>query len=164
MVSFLTKNHLQEEKLTRNRRGAHRRGPQENRSPGRVMQPEAKGASSAQKAEEPRTFIPRASGGSLALLLCSWLVVLDSLPPMDCITSGFPVPHYPPEFTQTRVRSVGDAIQPSHPLSSPSPPALSLSHHQGLFQWVSSSHQVTTGLELQLQNWSFQWIFRIGFL
>ena len=58
---------------------------------------------------------------------------------MDCSTPGFPVLHYLPEFAQTHVHWVGDAIQPSHPLSSPSPPALSLSQHQGLFQWVSSS-------------------------
>ena len=54
--------------------------------------------------------------------------------PMDCSTPGFPVYHQLPEFTQTHVHRVGDAIQPSHPLSSPSPPALSLSQHQGLFQ------------------------------
>ena len=54
--------------------------------------------------------------------------------PMDCSTPGFPVLHYLPEFTQTHVRRVGNTIQPSHPLSSPSPPALNLSQHQGLFQ------------------------------
>ena len=69
-----------------------------------------------------------------------------------------------PEFTQTHVHRVGDAIQPSHPLSSPSPSALNLSQHQGLFKWVSSSHQVATELELQLQHQSFQLIFRIDFL
>ena len=53
---------------------------------------------------------------------------------MDCSTPGFPVLHYLPELTQTHVHRVGDAIQPSHPLSSPSPPASSLSQHQGLFQ------------------------------
>ena len=57
---------------------------------------------------------------------------------MDCSTPGRPVPHHLPEFTQTHVHWVSDAIQPSHPLSFPSPPAFSLSHHQGLFQWVSS--------------------------
>ena len=62
--------------------------------------------------------------------------------PMDCSTPGFPVYHQLPEFTQTHVHWVGDAIQPSHPLSSPSPPAFNLSQHQGLFNWVSSSHQV----------------------
>ena len=62
--------------------------------------------------------------------------------PMDCSTPGFPVLHYLPEFTQTHVHWVSDAIQSSHPLSSPSAPALNLSQHQGLFQWVSSLHQV----------------------
>ena len=62
--------------------------------------------------------------------------------PMDCSTPGFPVHHHLLEFTQTHVHWVGDAIQPSHPLLSPSPPAFSLAQHQGLFQWVSSSRQV----------------------
>ena len=61
----------------------------------------------------------------------------------------------------THVHRVGDATQPSHPLSSPSPPALDLSQHQGLFQWVSSSHQVAKVLEFQLQHQSFQWIFKL---
>ena len=83
--------------------------------------------------------------------------------PMNCSTPGLPVPHQLPEFTQTHVHRVGDAIQPSHPLTSPSP-AFSLSHHQGLFQWVSSSHQVAKVLEFQLPHQSFQWIFRTDFL
>ena len=62
--------------------------------------------------------------------------------PVDCSTPGFPVHHQLPEPTQTHVRHVGDTIQPSHPLSSPSPPALNLSQHQGLFQWVNSFHEV----------------------
>ena len=62
------------------------------------------------------------------------------------------------------IESVGDVIQPSHPLSSPSPPVFNLSQHQGLFQWVSSSPQVAKVLELQLQHQSFQWIFRTDFL
>ena len=61
--------------------------------------------------------------------------------PMDCSTPGHHVHQQLPEFTQTHVHWVGDAIQPSHPLSAPSPPAFNLSQHQGLFQWVSSSHQ-----------------------
>ena len=77
---------------------------------------------------------------------------------------GFPVHHQLPEFTKTHVHWVGDAIQPSHPLSSPSPLALNLSQHQGLFQWVSSLHQVAKVLEFQLQHQSFQWIFRTDFL
>ena len=84
--------------------------------------------------------------------------------PMDCSTPGLPVHHQLPEFTQTHVHWVGDAIQPSYPLSSPSPPAFSLFQHQGLFQWLSSSHQVPKVLEFQLQHQSFQWIFRTDFL
>ena len=79
-------------------------------------------------------------------------------------TSGLPVHHQLPESTQTHVHRVGDAIKPSHSLSSPSPPALNLSQHQGLFQSVSSSHQVAKVSELQLQHQSFQWIFRVDFL
>ena len=67
-------------------------------------------------------------------------------------------------FAPTHLDCISDAIQPSHPLSSPSPPAPNLSQHQGLFQWVSSSHQVTKVLELQLQHQSLQWIFRVDFL
>ena len=68
--------------------------------------------------------------------------------PMDCSTSGFPLHHQLPELAQTHVYCVGDAIQPSHPLSSPSPPAFNLSQHQSLFHWVSSSNQ-----------WSKYWSF-----
>ena len=68
---------------------------------------------------------------------------------MDCNTPGFPVLHCLLESTQTFVHRVGDATQPSYPLSSPSPPAFRLSQHQGLFQWVSSLHQVAQGLECQ---------------
>ena len=76
--------------------------------------------------------------------------------PVDCNTSGFPVLHHLPEFAQTHVHRVSDAIQPSHPLSSPSSPALNLSQNQGLFQRVSSSHLVAKVLELQLQHQSIQ--------
>ena len=72
--------------------------------------------------------------------------------PVYCITLGFPVHHQLLELTQTHVHRVGDAIQPSHILSSPSPPAFNLSQHQGLFQWVSSSHQVAKVMEFQLQH------------
>ena len=75
--------------------------------------------------------------------------------PMDCSTPGSSVLHSLLEFAQTHVRWVGDVIQPSHPLSPPSSPALNLSQHQGLFQWVGSSHKVTKVLELQLQHQSF---------
>ena len=70
--------------------------------------------------------------------------------PMNHSTPGLPVHHQLLEFNQTRVHWVGDAIQPSHPLSSPSPPAPNLSQHQGLLQWVSSSHEVAKVLEFQL--------------
>ena len=83
---------------------------------------------------------------------------------MECSTPGFPVLHCLPEVAQTHVHWLSDVIQPSYLLSSPSPPALNLSQHQGLFKWVSSSHQVAKVLELQLQHQSFQWIFRVDFL
>ena len=88
---------------------------------------------------------------ALVHLLC-FRSVAQSCPtlcnPMERSTPGLPVPHQLPEFTQTHVHRVSDAIQPSHPLSSPSPPAFNLSQHQGLFQGVSSSQQVAEGLEL----------------
>ena len=70
--------------------------------------------------------------------------------PMNRSTPGLPVHHQLPEFTQTRVHRVSDAIQPSHPLSSPSPPASNPSQHQSIFQWVNSSHEVAKVLEFQL--------------
>ena len=70
--------------------------------------------------------------------------------PMNCSTPGLPVHHQLPEFTQTHIHRVGDAIQPSHPLSSPFPPAPNPSQHQNLFQWVNSSHEVAKVLEFQL--------------
>ena len=75
---------------------------------------------------------------------------------MDCRLPGFPVHHQILELAQTQVSQVGDAIQPSNPLLFPSPPAISLSQHQGLFQEVSSLHQVAKVWELQLQHESFQ--------
>ena len=84
--------------------------------------------------------------------------------PMNCNTPGLPVHHQLPEFTQTHVHRVGDAIQPSHPLSSPSPPASNPSQHQGLFQWINSSHEVAKVLEFQLQHQSFQWAPRTDLL
>ena len=83
---------------------------------------------------------------------------------MNCSTPGLPVYRQLPESTQTHVHWVSDAIQPSHPLSSPSPPAFNLSQHQGLLKWVSSSHQVAKVLEFQLQHQSFQWTPRTDFL
>ena len=76
--------------------------------------------------------------------------------PMDYSTPGFPVHHQLPELTQTHVHWIGNAIQPSHPLLSPSPPTFNLSQHQGLLKKVSSSHQVTNILEFQLQHQCFQ--------
>ena len=83
---------------------------------------------------------------------------------MDCSTPGFLVHHQLPEIAQTHVPRVGDAIQPSHPLSSPFPPTFNLYQRQGLFKWVSSSHQVAKVLEFQPQHQFFQWIFRTDFL
>ena len=88
----------------------------------------------------------------------SYLTLCD---PIDCSMLGLPVHHQLPEFTQTHV---WDAIQPSHPLLSPSLPTFNISQHQGLFKWVSSLHQVAKVLEFQLQHQSFQWIFRTDFL
>ena len=82
---------------------------------------------------------------------------------MNWNTPGLPVHHHP-GFTQTRVHCIGAAIQPCHPLSSPSPPAFNLSQYQGLFKWVSSSHQVAKILEFQLQHQSFQWTLRTDLL
>ena len=82
---------------------------------------------------------------------------------MDCSISGFPVLHYLLEFAQTHLHWVGNAIQLSRPLSSPSLPAFNLSQDQGLFQWVTSLHQVAKGLKLQLQDQFFQRIFKVDF-
>ena len=100
-------------------------------------------------------LIPLSSVAQSCLTLCD---------PMDCSTPGFPIHHQLLELTQTHVHWVGDAIQPSHLQSSPSPPTFNLSQHQGLFQSVSSSNQVARVVEFQLQHQSFQWIFRTDFL
>ena len=84
--------------------------------------------------------------------------------PMNRSTPGLPVHHQLPEFTQTHVHWVGDAIQPSYPLLSPSPPTFNHSQHQGLFKFVSSLHQVAKVLEFQLQQQSFRWISRTDLL
>ena len=83
---------------------------------------------------------------------------------MDCGTPGLPVHHQLQEFTQIHVHWVGDAIQPSHSLLSPSSPTFNLSHHQGLSKWVNSSHEVAKVLEFQLQYQSFQWRLRTDLL
>ena len=110
------------------------------------------------------------------LILCRPLLFLPPIPPsirvfsnestlcMDCSTPCLPVHHQLPKLTQTHVHWVGDAIQPSHPLLSPSSPAFNLSQHQGLFQGVNSSHEVAKVSEFQLQHQSFQWTFRTDFL
>ena len=84
--------------------------------------------------------------------------------PMDCSKPGLPVHHQLPEFTQIHVLQVSNAIQQSHLLLSPSPPAFNLSQHQGLFKWVSSLHQMAKVLEFQLQHQPFQWTLRTDLL
>ena len=84
--------------------------------------------------------------------------------PMNRSTPGIPVHHKLPEFTQTHAHRVSDAIQTSHPLSSPSSPVPNPSQHQGLFQWVNTSHEVAKVLEFQLQHQSFQWTPRTDLL
>ena len=102
-------------------------------------------------------------GSPVPCLLFSRSVVSVSLQPHGLKHAGSPVLHYLPKFAQIRVHWIGDAIQPSHPLS-PVSPALNLSQHQSLSQWVSSSHWVARVLEFELQHQSFQWIFRVDFL
>ena len=110
--------------------------------------------------------IEKDGGGQVQICCCC--SVSQSCPtlcdPMVCNTPGFPVFHHLLEFAQIHDHWVSDAIQPSHPLLSPSPSVFNLSQHQGLFQWVGSSHQVAKVLEFQLQHQSFQWIFRTDFL
>ena len=101
-------------------------------------------------------------GGAIPILYLSvqFSSVAQSCPtlcdPMNHSMPGLPVHHQLPEFTETHVHRVSDAIQPYHPLSSPSPPAPNPSQHQSLFQWVNSSHEVAKVLEFQLQHHSFQ--------
>ena len=97
------------------------------------------------------------TGKTISLILSSVAQLCPNLcDPMNRSIPGLPVHYQFLEFTQTHVHWVSDAIQPSHPLLFPFPPTLNLSQHQGLFKWVSSSHQVAKGLELQLQHQSFQ--------
>ena len=125
-------------------------------------------------------IISQVSGESLGQLpsVSSWLLTgnysrvssvqllshVQLCDPMNCSTPGLPVHHQLPESTQTHVHRVSDAIQLSHPLSSPSPTALNLSQHQDLFKWVISLHEVAKVLEFQLQHQSFQWTPRIDLL
>ena len=133
-------------------------------SPGDLPDPGIKPRSPALQADSLLTELQ----GKL-LKLCyvsvqfSSSVVSDSLRPMDCSTPGLPVHHQLLEFTQTHVHWVS-AIQPYHPLSSPSLPTFNLFQHQGLFKWVSSLHQEAKVLEFQLLHQFFQCIFRTGFL
>ena len=116
---------------------------------------------------QPQTIMPCFLIAASMFYKTQFSSVAQSCPtlcnPMDCSITGFPVHHQLPELAQTHVHWVGNAIQPSHPLSSSSPPAFNLSQHQGLFKWVSSSHQVAKVLELQLQHQSFQRIFMTDF-
>ena len=104
----------------------------------------------------------------ITMIMFQFSSVIQSCPtlcdPMNRSTPGLPVHHQLPEFTQIHVHQVSDAIQPSHPLLSPSPPAPNPSEHQGLFQWVNSSHEVAKVLEFQLQHQSFQWTPRTDLL
>ena len=97
---------------------------------------------------------------------CCWVIklCLTFCDPMDCSMPGFPVLHYLPEFAQIHIHWVSDAIQLYHPLLSPSSRTLNLSQHQGLFQWVGSSHEVAKVLALQPQHQTFQWTFRVDIL
>ena len=103
-------------------------------------------------------YTPRTSSVLFSSVTQSCLTLCD---PMNHSTPGIPVHHQLPEFTH--VHRVGDAIQPSHPLSSPSPTP-NTSQHQGLFQWVNSSHEVAKVLEFQPQYQSFQWTPRTDLL
>ena len=93
-----------------------------------------------------------------------WLFATPWTAGLPCRTPGFPVHYQLLELTQIHVHWVGDTTQPSHPLSSPSPPVFNLSQQQGLFKWVSFLHQVAKLLDFQLQHQSFQWIFKTDFL
>ena len=103
-----------------------------------------------------RTRWPKDWSSVMYLLHIQFSLVAQSCPtlcdPMNRSAPGLPVHHQLPEFTQTHVHRVGDAIQPSHPLSSPSPPAPNPSQHQSLFQWVNSSHEVARVLEFHLYH------------
>ena len=113
----------------------------------RTIAPEIQAKFTFYQAQVVRLNIIISSVAQSCLTLCD---------PMNRSTPGLPVHRHLPEFTQTHVQWVSDAIQPSHPLSSPSPPAPNPSQHQSFFQWVSSSHEVATVLEFQLQHQSFQ--------
>ena len=108
------------------------------------------------------------TGNQLITINIQFSSVAQSCPtlcdPMNCSTPGLPAHHQLLEFIQTPVHRAGDAIQPSHPLSFPSPPAPNPSKHQGLFQWVNSSHEVAKVLAFQSQHQLFQWTPRTDLL
>ena len=119
----------------------------------------------AQEAKPPLPEPGRTSTGLSSVQFSSLpQLCLTLCDPMNHSTPGLPVHHQLLQFTQTHFHWVDDAIQPSHPLLSPSSPALNLSQHQDLFQWGSSSHQVAKVLEFQLQHQSFQWTSRTNLL
>ena len=128
-------------------------------TPGDLLDPGIQPASLVSPALAGRYFTTQfssvSSGAQLSLTLCN---------PMNHSMPGLLVHHQLPEFTQIHVHRVGNAIQPSHPLSSLSPPAPNPFQHQSLFQWVSSSHEVAKVLEFQPQHQSFQWTPRTGLL
>ena len=136
-----------------------------SRDEGVVTQAERTGRVKEMEASKQHVCWGNSKLPGLTGLECAWRaissiqfsrsVVSDSLRPNES-HHALPVHHQLPEFTQTHVHRIGDAIQPSHPLSSPSPPAPNPSQHQSLFQWVNSSHEVAKVLEFQLQHHSFQ--------
>ena len=122
--------------------------------PGDLPDPETESVSPASPALAHRFFTTEPPGEpQFSSVPQSCPNLCDS---MDSSTPGLPVHHQLPEFMQTHVRRDGGTIQPSHPLSSPSPPAPNPSQHQSLFQRVNSSHEVAKVLEFQLQHQSFQ--------
>ena len=128
---------------------------------GDLLHPEIEPASLVSPASAGRYFTTQFRSVQFSSVVQSCPTLCD---PMNCSTPGLPVHHKLPESTQTHVHWVGDAIQPSHPLSSNSPPARNPSQHQGLFQWVKSLHDVAKVLEFQLQHQSFQWTPRTDLL
>ena len=108
----------------------------------------------------PNNYLKCDNFTGICLYCCSFTqLCLTLCNPVICSMPGLAVLHHVSELTQSHVHWVSDAIQPSHPVLSPSPPVFNLSQHQGLFQWVGSSYQVANALQLQLQHQSFQWIF-----
>ena len=123
-----------------------------------VAYKEQKFVSHSSRGYKSEIRVPTQLSSDASHFLTQFSSVTQSCPtfcdPMDCSTPGFPVHLQLPELAQAHVHRVGDAIQPPHPLPSPSPPAFNLSQHQGLFQWVSSLHQVAKALKFQLQHQS----------